>query len=1220
MGETVKFRIDIEGNGEKAFKTLNLRVEDFNDLIENAITQSQNFANSATKMAQSAVAFNAITTATEQLQNLLGGLVDDYNAFDKSMRAVNTMAGENKKGLEGLTDQVEDLARVIPLAKTELANGLYQVISNGVPKDNWISFLEASAKSAVGGIADLGQTVTVTSTIIKNYGLEWDAATSIQDKIQMTAKNGVTSFEQLGQALPRVTGNAATLGVTIDELMATFATLTGVSGNTAEVSTQLAAVFTALVKPSSEASEMASQMGLKFDAASMKASGGMQQFLQTLTSTVEEYASTHGMLEQEIYGRLFGSAEAMRALIPITGELSDTFNRNVEAMAGSAGTIDRAFEDMAGSGEASMQIFKNTMSTIFSWAGGVASSIQPLLTFVAVSGQSIYSLKMLKEASMQALSGIKALIPTKRALIVVTAKLNRTILRNPYIAIIAGVLALGSAIYALVTAESVAEKAAKQMAVASEQIQTTIDGEITKLKYLWQALETSTKGSKEWKTAKDAIVNQYGQYFTDLETEIEKVGNLSGLYDQLTKSVEKSIRARELSNYIKENDPKQRTGEKMADLYRSLKEKGGEEFANRVMPKMRDAIKAGNPDVRSWGIGYKDMRYQLLWSDELETAIEMAREQKEFNKQLKEYMTANGIEEADLFKAVTGVEVPDPTGPTGQTPPPIIKDKAWWESEKKKAEEELAALTDIEAQGRKGIELKRKIVSYQNKIDTIWGTGKKGTRGTTGVESRRNAVANAQEEYNDQMAGTLASWDSQIADLNVSSMEDGADKEIAQIKRDAQRKRDALNEAIKELVTKKKEEEKAAWLSANADKSEADWKPSKGDEEYRNDVLNENDYALLLKYWDVLEAIGKEESQRLKVYDASGRVEELDTIAELEAAIGYYEERLEKANATEVAGIQRTIDELRRKEAALKRLTTLPGMERETAELGNMSGKQLKMELELIGLDGIKGKIRELQKMLNDTENPLNEDERKVVSGLVSEWEGYELQLRKSQLKMTDAWDNIKGIGNGIISLTDTLKGNGTAWEKIVGVVDGVIGLYQSFSGIIGIINLLTQATQGQAIAEGVKATATLASAGAKTTATTVETTASGITTAAIMAETSAWSALAAAKTFAAHAYIPFAGTSIAAGFIAIQQGIIQAATLPKFADGGIAYGPTLGLFGEYAGAKSNPEVVAPLDRLRSLMGLHQRTSGGVGEVKFRIDGRTLVGVLEKMERYNART
>lgn len=39
------------------------------------------------------------------------------------------------------------------------------------------------------------------------------------------------------------------------------------------------------------------------------------------------------------------------------------------------------------------------------------------------------------------------------------------------------------------------------------------------------------------------------------------------------------------------------------------------------------------------------------------------------------------------------------------------------------------------------------------------------------------------------------------------------------------------------------------------------------------------------------------------------------------------------------------------------------------------------------------------------------------------------------------------------------------------------------------------------------------------------------------------------------------------------------------FANGGIIYGPTLGLMGEYAGAKSDPEVVAPLSKLKSIMG-----------------------------------
>lgn len=41
---------------------------------------------------------------------------------------------------------------------------------------------------------------------------------------------------------------------------------------------------------------------------------------------------------------------------------------------------------------------------------------------------------------------------------------------------------------------------------------------------------------------------------------------------------------------------------------------------------------------------------------------------------------------------------------------------------------------------------------------------------------------------------------------------------------------------------------------------------------------------------------------------------------------------------------------------------------------------------------------------------------------------------------------------------------------------------------------------------------------------------------------------------------------------------------VPKFDSGGIVTGPTLGIMGEYAGASSNPEVIAPLDKLQGMI------------------------------------
>lgn len=415
MDKSVKFRVELESNGQQVLHSVSVSAEELRDVIDELPESAKRANSSLTDMGSFALALNASIEVVERLQGVINGIADDFDKFDKGMRAVNTMAGLNQEGLSQLTGQVEELANTIPMAKDELANGLYQVISNGVPKDNWIAFLEQSSKSAVGGIADLGQTVTVTSTLIKNYGLEWSAAGELQDKIQMTAKNGVTSFEQLAQALPRVSGNAATLGVSVDELMATFATLTGVSGNTSEVSTQLAAVFTALVKPTSEATQMAEAMGIQFDAAAIKAAGGMQNFLTNLDGTVKAYAQANGMLSEEIYGKLFSSAEALRALIPLNGKLADTYRNNVTAMADSGGTIDEAFTSMSGSGEAVTQMLTNQLSTMFSWVGSVASASKPYITFIALGGQAASGLILFSQGAMTATAAVKAFALAKWA-------------------------------------------------------------------------------------------------------------------------------------------------------------------------------------------------------------------------------------------------------------------------------------------------------------------------------------------------------------------------------------------------------------------------------------------------------------------------------------------------------------------------------------------------------------------------------------------------------------------------------------------------------------------------------------------------------------------------------------------------------------------------------------------------------------------------------------
>ena len=218
---------------------------------------------------------------------------------------------------------------------------------------------------------------------------------------------------------------------------------------------------------------------------------------------------------------------------------------------------------------------------------------------------------------------------------------------------------------------------------------------------------------------------------------------------------------------------------------------------------------------------------------------------------------------------------------------------------------------------------------------------------------------------------------------------------------------------------------------------------------------------------------------------------------------------------------------------------------------------------------------------------------------------------------LKSGWGAIKGMASSVESITEALKGNGSAWQIVCGIVDGFIGLYEGIQTVIGIINLLSAASAAHAATKGVEATAegTEATVRATAAATNAATSAAIIT--ANKLEAASWKELAAAEYMAAHAYIPFAGFGIAMGFTTAMLAAVTAAGIPMLADGGLASGPTLAMVGEYAGASGNPEVIAPLDKLRGM--LAGPTTLDFGNIKFEIEGRKLVAILAKENEHKKR-
>lgn len=386
-------------------------------------------------------------------------------------------------------------------------------------------------------------------------------------------------------------------------------------------------------------------------------------------------------------------------------------------------------------------------------------------------------------------------------------------------------------------------------------------------------------------------------------------------------------------------------------------------------------------------------------------------------------------------------------------------------------------------------------------------------------------------------------------------------------------------------------------------------------------------------------------------------ISRLNTMEKLDEAITYYQAKQKKASGEEISSIGETIVALEQKREALNRMTRLPEMNAETAKLDGMDAKELKMELKVMGLDGVKKRIKELQDMLRDTKHPLDKSQRSEVEKLIGSYGQYEKVLRKSDVHLTDLWGDAKGVAGGITSMTNALEGGRNAWETLTGVVDGAIQIFQSIAGIVDIVKALTGVTQASAAASGVKASATAT----ETAATTSHTAATAADTAATITNTAAKGGMAIASATASGASMPFPYNvvAIAAGVAAVvaalasisgafaNGGIVGGSSpsgdkllarvnsgemilngaqqsrlfnfingVTPFADGGIVYGPTLSIMGEYAGARSNPEVIAPLNKLKSIIG---EGGNGGGHLVGRIRGRDIIMAIANETRINRR-
>lgn len=295
--------------------------------------------------------------------------------FDTAFREISTLVDVPTEELNQFRSDILAFAQISTQPITEITAAVYSAISAGVSDlDEALRAVEQAERLAIAGNADLNASLVVLVSSLNAYNLTMDDAQRFSDALFATVKGGQTTLPELSASLANVTGTAATLEVPFETITAAIATLTAQGTPTNRAITQINAALNSLLNPSQQARNLAAELGIEFGATAVKANGFENVLLDVARATAGS---------EEQIAQLFGSSQALQAVLPLMGAAADSFAANLENMQNKAGLVDEAFDRMAGSVRLSNQRVVNALQgtliqigdPLLEQYGGIADAI-----------------------------------------------------------------------------------------------------------------------------------------------------------------------------------------------------------------------------------------------------------------------------------------------------------------------------------------------------------------------------------------------------------------------------------------------------------------------------------------------------------------------------------------------------------------------------------------------------------------------------------------------------------------------------------------------------------------------------------------------------------------------------------------------------------------------------------------------------------------------------
>ena len=400
---------------------------------------------------------------------------DFEKEFRKNMLEVATISTQVTDDMTGFMIQVMSITQEIPIKAPEAAKALYSIVSAGHDGADGMKILEVSAKAAVGGLTETETAADAVTTILNAYKMSAEEAGTVSDQLFTTVRLGKTTFGELGASIAQVAPIAAAYGISIDQVLGAVASLTKQGTPTSQAMTQIRA---AIQGTAGELGDAAFQ-GRTFQEALQlinEKAGGSASKMKEMLGTDEGLAATLALTGKNAksaasdLGELQNSLGATEAAFEKMKDAADNqltlLANNVQAYLRPLG--EKILKEVSDIAKAFNEAFENndiegTISNLESLvknAAGAFLSYKTAILLVQVAQHSyVKSSALSRLATIQHTTATALLTGALRKQAVAMLAAGKAALANPYVLAVAGVTALGYAIFKLATQATASEKA-----------------------------------------------------------------------------------------------------------------------------------------------------------------------------------------------------------------------------------------------------------------------------------------------------------------------------------------------------------------------------------------------------------------------------------------------------------------------------------------------------------------------------------------------------------------------------------------------------------------------------------------------------------------------------------------------------------------------------------------------------------------------------------------